>query len=1015
MQKFKLYNSIFGWVVFAVSTIVYLLTAEPTASLWDCGEFIASAYKLQIGHPPGAPFFIMLARIFSLFAGNDAASVARMVNYMSTLASGFTILFLFWTITHIAKKIVLTDESNIKLSNIIIVIGSGIVGALAYTFSDTFWFSAVEGEVYALSSLFTAVVFWAILKWEDIADEKHVNKWLILISYLMGLSIGVHLLNLLAIPAIVLVYYFRKYKPSWKGLLIAFFISLLILATIMYGVIQGSIIVASKIELFTVNSLGLPFNSGLITFIILLSLVLIYGIYYSIKKNKKWLNLSITCIAMLYIGYSSYAMIVLRSLADPPINENNPSNVFSLLSYLDREQYGDRPLFFGQYFNAPITDFKKGKPRYAALNGKYEIIGYEYNIKYDDRFTTFFPRMYSSDPNHIKVYKDWTDMKGRMVQVNEDGKIRTEYVPTFGENMRFFFKYQIGHMYMRYFLWNFVGRQNDEEGSGILSGNWISGINFIDEKLIGPQKNVPENIKNIPSRNTYYFLPFILGLIGLMFLLDKSKKYFTVTTLLFLFTGIAIVIYLNQTPLQPRERDYAYAGSFYAFAIWIGLGIISLYQFIKLKKYDTIKALSVILICLFLVPGIMANENWDDHNRSHRYLTRSYAYNYLMSCAPNAILFTYGDNDTFPLWYLQEVEGIRTDVRVVNTMLLNSDWYIDQMKKKVYQSEPLPISMDYEKYIEGRRTRVYLLDQIKEYIPLSQAISFVASDDPRTKKIPGYEEDVDYISAKNFTFQVDTNIVFKNGTVKRKDASRVVKEIKFTLKTNSILKSNLIMLDIIANNNWVRPIYFVSPYPDGTCWLNEYLQIDGFAYRLVPIYTPVNENQITTGHIDTEILYNNLMNKFDFANVNSPKVYVDNFHRRTLSIMRIRETFAKLAQALIYENKKDSALKVLNKCYELLPKDKLPYDYYSLYMVNLFSLAGDNNKASEILKDHLDGCCKMLDYLINLPPQYQRLCDYELNFNYSLLNNIKQIAISINSPLINEINEKLNYFKNKSL
>ncbi len=1004
-------NTWVGWLVFIIAATTYILTVEPTSSLWDCGEFIATSYKLQVGHPPGAPFFMLLARFFSIFAGSNYELVARLINYMSALASAFTILFLFWTITHIAYKILVSRKTNLDIADEIIILGSGILGALAYTFSDTFWFSAVEAEVYAMSSLFTAVVFWAILRWEDSFDQKFNLRWIVLIAYLMGLSIGVHLLNLLAIPAIVMVYYFKKYPFSWKGFFSAFVVSIGILAFIMYGLIQGLVVIASKFELVFVNSFGFPYNSGIIFFLLILIGSLIYGITYANRKQKKWLQLAVTSIAMILIGYSSYALIVIRASANTPINENRPDNVFSLLSYLDREQYGDRPLIYGQYYNAPVVEVNQGKARYAPLNGKYEIIGYDYDVVYDKRFTTFFPRMYSPDPNHIKVYHSWANIKGRPVEITENGKTRVEYVPTFGENLRFFFKYQVGHMYMRYFLWNFVGRQNDEDGSGILSGNWISGISFIDEKLVGNQHNLPASLKNAPSRNTYYFLPFILGLIGLLFLLDRSKSYFTITVLLFFFTGLAIVIYLNQTPLQPRERDYAYAGSFYAFAIWIGLGVMSLFEMIKSNKLRVTRAILTVLVCVIAVPSVLAYQNWDDHDRSGRYTTRSFAYNYLQSCAPNAILFTYGDNDTFPLWYLQEVEGIRTDVRVVNTMLLNSDWYIDQMKYKVYKSDPLPISLNYNQYIEGKRNRIYLLNEIKEPIDLFQALEFVASENPQTKTIPGYDERIDFIPGRNFYLTVDKNAVLLHNNVGVKDAHLIEDTIYINAQTSSLTKSQYIMLDIIAHNHWKRPIYFASAYSEGTCWLNDYLQLDGFAYRLIPIRTPYN-NQTNAGRINTDTLYRNLMEKFDYGHMEKPNVYLDNFHKRTFSILRFRNTFARLAMALIQENKKDSALKVLDRCIYLLPFTKMSHDVSTLELANAYALAGNTDKAKDLLNDFANQSIEYLNYFAGLSSGLKSLCEYDINLNMYQLQQVLQLQHNLKMPENKQLIEEMIRFKN---
>ncbi len=990
MKNFNRINTVTGWFVFIIATLKYIITAEPTVSLWDCGEFIATSFKLQIGHPPGAPFFMLLARFFSLFAGSNYELVARMINYSSALASSFTVLLLFWSITHIARRIFLHKKNDINSTDIIVIIGSGLTGSLAFAFSDTFWFSAVEAEVYALSSLFTALVFWAILKWEE-CDGKYAHRWLILIAYLMGLSIGVHLLNLLAIPALVTIYYFKKYSFSWKGITFSFLISILILAFVMYGFIQGLVKIGSYFELFFVNTLSFQYNVGFIIYLIFFIGIIIVLYRHGIRRQRYWLQMLSLMTGMLLIGYTSYALIVIRASANPSINENNPSNIFALLSYLDREQYGDRPLIYGPYYNAPITNIKPGKPRYAAINGKYEIVGYNYDIEYDKRFMTFFPRMYSTDPNHIRVYKSWGNIKGKPVEVNDENGIHTEYVPTFGENLKFFFVYQIGHMYMRYFLWNFVGRQNDKDDGGLLSGNWITGISFIDQKLIGPEYLLPQSHKSHPSRNKYYLLPFILGIIGLLFLIDRSTKYSIATILFFLFTGLAIVVYLNQTPLQPRERDYAYAGSFYAFALWIGLGVMALAEKIKKEKWRHPKLVIVVTSCIILVPGIMAKENFDDHNRSRRYLTRSLAYNYLQSCAPNAILFTYGDNDTFPLWYLQEVEGIRTDVRVVNTMLLNSDWYISQMKRKVYQSDPLPITLTSDKYIEGKRSRIYLLDHIKEPIEIQQAIEFVGSDDPRTKQIPGYDEYIDFIPGKKLKLKVDTAQIFKNKILSSLEASKIDTSIIIEIKSDYILKSQLIMLDILAHNAWKRPIYFASPYPDGTLWLDEYLQLDGYAYKLVPIKTKY-KNSFDCGRILTDTLYEHLMKKFDYRGMNDPKIYIDNFHERTLSVLRFRNIFIRLAEAFYHENKIDSAIKVLDYCIWLLPFTKVEHDINSIALARVYLLCGQKDKAINLLKDFTNQISQYLSFFSALDSSRRSLCEYDINNNLYYLQQIKSLS-----------------------
>jgi hypothetical protein len=962
MQQFKRLNSLLGWLTFLIALTTYVLTLEPTASWWDCGEFISTAYKLQVGHPPGAPLFMILGRFFSLFAP-DVTKVAYMINLMSALASAFTILFLFWSITHLARKITISNEKYTS-GKTWAIMGAGLVGALAYTFSDTFWFSAVEAEVYATSSLFTAVVFWAILKWEDAAHERFANRWLILIAYLMGLSIGVHLLNLLAIPAMVLVYYFKKYKPTTKGIIYALIISLVLLGCVMYIVVNGVINLSSYFELFFVNSLGMPYNSGVLFYALLLIGLLVLGIYFTHKKKKVLLNTILLAFTVMIIGYSSYAMIVIRSQANPSINENNPRNVFSLMYYLSREQYGDRPLIKGEYYCAyqGRYEFKQTSPVYSQIDGRYEVTSHHSKIEFDEKLEGFFPRMYSPDPDHINVYKSWADIKGRKVRTeNSKGENIRIIKPTFFENIKFFVSYQVGFMYFRYFMWNFSGRQNDEQSyGGPLRGNWITGIPFLDNLMLGSQNNLPPSMKENKGRNAYYLLPFIVGLLGMFFHFGRSRKDFSVVMLLFLLTGLAIVVYLNQTPNQPRERDYAYAGSFYAFAIWIGLGVLSLFHFFNKKIKELPSALIATVILLFAVPCIMARANWDDHDRSGRYTVRDIAANYLNSCAPNAILFTNGDNDTFPLWYAQEVEGIRRDVRIVNLMLLNMDWYIDQMRRRFYESDPIPITIDSIKYREGTRDEVYVISQDKAAYDLKQAVDFVASDADSTKY--DYDgEKLAILKGNHFRLKVDKEIVLANGTVKKANENAIVPFIEWDFKASRLTKSDLILLDIIANNQWKRPIYFASTGHEGCADLDDYLQLDGIAYRLIPVKTKA-QGFYGTGRIDTDILYNNLMNKFHWGRMEQPDVWMDHFNQRNLLVTKMRSDYPRLADSLLAEGKRDSAIKVLNRIVGITPKNQIPYDKFTLAIVEAYFRAGEVEKAKAIMNDFSNICLGQLSY-----------------------------------------------------
>ncbi|MDR0844195.1 MAG: DUF2723 domain-containing protein, partial [Tannerella sp.] len=776
MKRYKLINNVLGWLTFLIAAYTYLMTMESTASFWDCGEFITSAYKLEVGHPPGAPFFMLTGNLFTQLA-SDPTMVPKMVNSMSALFSALTILFLFWSITHLARRIVLKDEKELTTARLITIMGCGLVGALAYTFSDTFWFSAVEGEVYAFSSLFTAVVFWLILKWEEVADRPHADRWIVLISYFLGLSIGVHLLNLLCIPAIVLVYYYKKFQnPTPKGTLVALAISFVIVGLMMYGVIQGLVEVCGWFELLCVNSLGMPYNTGVYVYAILLAGLLAWGIwetmrdevnknrmkiafiaavtflgipflgsgtnsyilgvfiiigltvylFWSKKINVKVLNITLLSLMVIVVGYSSYALILIRSNADTPMNQNKPDNIFTLRTYLTREQYGDTPLIYGQTY---VSELKRkpegqlcapekkgeGSPIWSRINkkdatekDKYYISTRIPDYKFIDETCMLFPRMYSSNPDHITSYKGWADIKGKTVKYTQCGQTTSVVMPTFGENLLFFLRYQLNYMYWRYFMWNFSGRQNDIQGDsngGIMNGNAITGFKFIDNYILGlgPQVDMPYDVEKNKGHNAYYLLPLLLGILGILYQLFAGKKgiqTFWITFFLFFMTGIAIVLYLNQTPYQPRERDYAYAGSFYAFCIWIGLGVGGfarlMEKFGKIPAATAAIAASVACLC---IPFQMASQNWDDHDRSGRYVARDFGANYLESCEPNAVIFTNGDNDTFPLWYAQEVEGIRTDVRVCNTSYLQTDWYIDQMKRQAYSSDPLPITWTRDEYI----------------------------------------------------------------------------------------------------------------------------------------------------------------------------------------------------------------------------------------------------------------------------------------------------------------------------
>ena len=991
--RFRQINCISGWFAFAIAAIVYLLTIESSASFWDCGEFIASGNKLLVGHPPGAPFFMLMVRVFTMLSPSKEL-IPVLANSLSALASAFTILFLFWSITHLARKMVKTDDGNYSLSQMVLIIGSGLVGALTYTFSDTFWFSAVEAEVYATSSLFTALVFWAILKWEDVADEPHANRWIILIAYLMGLSIGVHLLNLLAIPAIVMVYYFRKYQVTTRGVVKALALGVLLLAVMMYGIIQGFVVLASKFELLFVNGFGLPYSSGVFFYFAAIAALLIWGIRYSHIKVNPILNTVLLSFAVIIIGYISFAVIVIRSSAKPPMDQNSPNNMFSLLYYLNREQYGDRPLFKGQSFDAPLVDRQEGSPQYIQKDGKYVVASRKSKLVFDDRFVTFFPRMYSSEARHIEAYKQWTNFKGHAVRVvGRDGEPEIKYVPTFGENLRFFFSYQLGHMYWRYFMWNFAGRQNDIQGNGeIVKGNWISGIPFIDTPRLGPQQDLPLTFRN-KGHNRYYLLPLLLGIAGLIWHYSRNQQDFWVVSLLFVLTGIAIVVYLNQTPYQPRERDYAYAGSFYAFSIWVGLGAIALFQLIKKAIDKTPGAVLTVLLSLVFVPGIMAYENWDDHDRSGGYLAVDFANNALNTCEPNAVIFTYGDNDTFPLWYAQEVEGVRNDVRVCNLSYLRADWYIDQMLRKAYDSNPLPVSMTSDKYVAGTREVVLALDRIPQQINVKQAVDFVLSEDPNTKLNSPFERNqkVDFFPSRSLYLPVDKRIVEEKGVVSKSKMGIVVDTMKWRLPTNYVLKDGLFLMDLMAHNNWERPVCFAITVSSDTYQnLDKYFQMEGLAYRIVPIEAKRTGGRY--GTVDSEKLYELLMNQYLYRGIDDPKVYINENSGRIIS--NYRNLFGRLAQALADENKKDSAILALDRCMTVIPPKLVPFNFFALSMIDGYYRVGAYEKAVEVSKIYVDQCAEELNYFLSLPDKLFRKVQNETELNLYILQELHKMASS---------------------
>ncbi|HOY31570.1 MAG TPA: DUF2723 domain-containing protein [Bacteroidales bacterium] len=1013
MKQYKFLNTVSGWIIFLIASTVYILTAEPAASYWDCGEYISTAYKLQVGHPPGAPLFQLLGRFFSLFAFGDVTLVARMINTMSALASGFTILFLFWTITALVKKITfLSDE--IKTHEMITVLGAGFVGAMAYTFSDSFWFSAVEGEVYATSSFFTAIVFWAILKWEEVADEPYANRWIVFIAFMTGLSIGVHLLNLLCIPAMTMVYYFRKGKQSKKNLILTLVLSILILGFVQSGIIPWTVKLAGYFELFFVNIIGLPFNSGTVIYFIVLAGLITGGLIFSRKNGKTVLNTVFLSVAFILIGYSSFLVLVIRSNANTPINENSPKDAISLLGYLNREQYGDWPLLYGPYFNAPLDNkepYIAGKPLYARDDKakKYVVVDERKfsEPNYDKQFYTFFPRMWSNQSDlHARGYQSWSEMDGTPVMVaNRDGTREIINKPTFLENLRFFFTYQVGHMYLRYFMWNFSGRQNDQQGyGGLLNGNWMTGIKFLDKVRLGTQDHLPETYAGNKGRNYFYMLPLLLGLIGFFIQLNKDVKGFIVVMLLFIFTGLAINVYLNPVPYQPRERDYAYAASFYAFAVWIGFGVLGLTQLLlKLKKYINPKILSslAVFLCFLLVPVIMAKQGWDDHDRSGRYTTIDIASDYLNSCAPDAILFTLGDNDTFPLWYAQEVEGVRKDVRVVNLSLLNMDWYIDQMKYKFYDSEPLPVTLDKKKYIASKRDLTLMYDdtavvKADTYLNVKALIDFATSDD-ESLMVNTYKGMLNYFPTSKFLLPVDTAFVLNNGSVPPEFKDSVNPQIFWKYSDYIVQKNNLIALSILSELNWKRPVYFATTTGDDAYMsLVDYLQLEGLAYRLVPYRCHSIDKQ--TGRVNTAIMYENMMNKFRYGQMNHPGIYLDETNMRMTNTLR--NLFGRLATALQYEGKSEMALSVCDKCIEVMPDHTVPYNHMLLPVINVYYQCGKNDKAYQIASRLGEYCRQELKYLDQFTGINAIYTDTERNESLDLLEKLRQISKTFNQPAL---------------
>ena len=1090
MKQFKLVDNIMGWLAFLIAAFVYCSTIEPTASFWDCPEFITTGYKLEIGHPPGAPFFMLTANLFSHFA-SDPTQVARMVNTMSALLSATCILFLFWTVTHLTRKLILKDWSSLTTSKLIAIEASGLVGALIYTFSDTFWFSAVEGEVYAYSSAFTAVVFWLILKWEDHADEPHSDRWLILIMYMTGLSIGVHLLNLLCVSAIVLVFYYRKFpNVNLKGSLVALAISFVLIAAILYGVVPGIITVGGWFELFFVNTLGCPFNTGVIIYVILLVSTVIWAIYESyVNKSFKRSNISfvlsvamlgvpfygygwsaffigvvvlavlwfvvnrqviidktkkpfvsarikntvLLCMLMLMIGYSSYAVIIIRSSANPPMDQNSPEDIFTLGSYLSRDQYGDNPLVYGQAYTSQVQldiedgmckpHMVEGAPIYqrkekasADEKDSYFIVSRKRDYKYAQNM--LFPRMWSS--SHAEAYESWMGgVDGKQVPYDRCGELISVKVPTMMENLRFFLSYQCNFMYWRYFMWNFAGRQNDIQGNGELEhGNWISGISFLDNMRLGDQSKLPDDLKNNKGHNVFYCLPLLLGLIGLFWQAYRGQRgirQFWVVFFLFFMTGLAIVLYLNQTPMQPRERDYAYAGSFYAFAIWCGIGVAAIIDLLKkyLKLNGTAVAAVVSILCL-LVPIQMASQTWDDHDRSGRYVCRDFGQNYLMSMQDkgNPIIFTNGDNDTFPLWYNQEVEGVRTEARVCNLSYLATDWYIDQMCRDAYDSPAVPITWPRLDYCSGTNEYVEVRPEAKNQIlelyktnPNEAKVAF--GDNPFELKnimkhwVRSKDEDFHFIPTDTLYVTIDKEAVKKSGMMMAADSipDRMVISLK---GKNALYKNDLMMLEILAQCNWTRPIYVAT-----TVGAENYMNLgdnfvqEGLANRITPFTT----NVAGAKNFDTERVYTNMMTRFKYGGLEKKGIYLDE------TVMRMcythRRLFAQLALHLIAEGKLDKAKKTLAYAEKVIPSYNVPMNYLSggLDIAKAYAHLGNKAKATETLKAIFDNSHQYMRWYNSLTGSRFTQAQQDCIMHIFIMNMCVDTADTFDKTLANKFNQ----------
>ncbi len=936
MTSYQRINNLVGWVIFLIASAVYILTLEPVASFWDCAEFIASAYKLQVPHPAGAPMFLLIGRMFSMFASSDVESVGFAVNLVSALSSAFTILFLFWSINLLTHKILKIRIGEASTAQTIKIIAAGAIGSLAFTFSDSFWWSAVEAEVYAMSSFLIALVFWAMLKWDVIEEEAQANRWLILIGYIIGISIGVHLLNIVALPALALVYYFKKYKVvTAKGIILALLAGGGILILIWQFIILGVPNTAGKFEIFFINSLGMPFGSGALIFGLLLVGGFVYGILHAIKKEKVTLHTFLMAFAFILLGYSSYFIVPIRSSYDPPIDQNDPENVMNLLAYLNRDQYGSRPLLHGQYFDAAVVSQEKGAPIYTKGEEEYEITDYKIVTKHDPERTTILPRMYSGAPGHAEEYRNWTDL-------------RPNEKPDFADNLVFLGKYQLGHMYFRYLMWNFAGRESDIEGAG-----W--------KTMFQDTSDLPDLVKENKARNNFWMLPFLLGVVGLLFHYSKDVKGFSVVGLLFILTGVALILYLNSPATEPRERDYIYAGSYYAFAFWIGFGVLAVASLIERAVKNPKVAGAVAGVLCLVVPGIMAAEGWDDHDRSDRHFSVDAARNYLASCAPNAILFTGGDNDTFPLWFIQEVEGFRTDVRVIVLSYFNTDWYINQMRQNSYESEPLPFSLGENLIKQGGLNDYLPLNEnagVKGAIPIDKYLELIRNENTGLQ-VPTSVGKYNMLPSRTLTMKIDTDKVKSMGIIPEDKLPYLVDRMTWNIKGQGIEKKDLMILDIMNENNWERPIYFNMTSLNGVKMsLNKYVIQEGLTYRLLPL----ERANVNADFVNKEVMYDNLINQFSFTNTNDPDVYYNENYRNFF--LNHRSVYATLAKAFAEDGQDEKAVEVIDFIRGKISEEAVPLDITALEFIQVYFLTGNDDKAYALIEEVYDENLSLLEYLL---------------------------------------------------